>query len=342
MNRTAAYNDAKRLISLRQVGKRLDGSQVLKDIDLEVHEGQCIVLVGRNGSGKSTLLRVIAGLLNPDQGTMHCKREVPVRYAPDRLVRLPFTSWEYLWQMGRIQGIRPGALRKIIHEQSDRLGLEGALDQKMSSLSKGTLQKVNLLQALLAGPRGLLLLDVPLSGLDAAAQEAVISIARQWKDAGASIITACHEPLFIERLADQVDVLQAGDIIRRWERADFILPEAPLVYIHSLLPHPVQSQLFEGPIRLAGQEGVLHVRPETGGGASDGRWVWKVTRHASDRIIAMLIDAGGSIESVQQERQQLNMERLIKGEHPAAMDDDNESCNASGVHAASPMDGGCR
>ncbi|MGE6574846.1 ATP-binding cassette domain-containing protein [Paenibacillus xylanexedens] len=134
---------------LQQVSKRLGSTQVLNQINLEVKQGECAVLVGRNGSDKTTLLRMLAGILLPDTGSIQRTMKGSDGYAVDGLPRLPFTSGEYLWDMGRIRGIRPEILRERIRELSELLYLDTAIDQKLPLLSKGTLQKVNLIQALL-------------------------------------------------------------------------------------------------------------------------------------------------------------------------------------------------
>lgn len=70
----------------------------------------------------------------------------------------------------------------------------------------------------------------PLSGLDVPAQEAIVALLRQWKQKGGQIVTACHEPLLIERLADQVIVLQKGTVLRRWSQEDLQQAGEPAVY----------------------------------------------------------------------------------------------------------------
>ncbi|WP_440118908.1 ATP-binding cassette domain-containing protein [Paenibacillus sp. QZ-Y1] len=275
---------------LQQVSKRLGNVQVLNQINLEVGQGECAVLIGRNGSGKSTLLRILAGILLPDTGTVHRTIKGSEMYALDGLPRLPFTSAEYLWDMGRIRGVRPKVLRQRISELSELLFLGTAIDQKLPLLSKGTLQKVNLIQALLPGPGGLLLLDEPLSGLDVPAQESIVSLLRKWKYEGASIVTVCHEPLLIERLADQVIVLQKGKVFRHWSREDLQQVGEPVVSIQSLKDSNDPNQ------------SLLNL---------------KVARRSVDGIIRMILEAGGSIVSVQQEKSQLHMESLLEGHHPA-------------------------
>ncbi|QOS78427.1 ABC transporter ATP-binding protein [Paenibacillus sp. JNUCC31] len=311
----AAANSNGRIISLQGVSKRLRDVQVLNDIDLEIAQGECIVLVGRNGSGKSTLLRVLAGMLLPDSGSLRKPRHGRIMYALDGLSRLPFTSREYLWEMGRIRGMRPEILRQRISELSELLFLGKAIDQKLSQLSKGTLQKVNLIQALMPGPGGLLLLDEPLSGLDVPAQKAIVVLLRQWKKEGSQIVTACHEPLLIELLADQVIVLHKGTVLRRWNKEDLQQAGEPAVSIQSVIEGREQSVidtlLVEHQGVIACHRSVVH--------QDYGRrevWDWRVSRSSADRIIGMILAVGGSILSVHPEESRLNMEGLMEGRHP--------------------------
>ncbi|MEK4664810.1 ATP-binding cassette domain-containing protein [Priestia sp. FSL H7-0729] len=300
---------------LQQVSKRLGTAQVLNQINLEVKQGECAVLVGRNGSGKSTLLRILAGILLPNTGSIQRTIKGSEKYAVDGLPRVPFTSEEYLWEMGRIRGIRPEVLRGRIRELSELLYLDTAINQKLPLLSKGTLQKVNLIQALLPGPGGLLLLDEPLSGLDIPAQEAVVSLLGQWKDKGTSLVTACHEPLLIERLADQVIVLKKGSVLRYWSREDILQAGEPVVYIQSLAP--AGEDLANEP-SISHQPGVLSlVRNTTLGNTQSWVWDWRVVQQSTDDVLRMILATKGSILSVQQEESQLHMESLLEGKHPA-------------------------
>ncbi|MEC0123785.1 ATP-binding cassette domain-containing protein [Paenibacillus pabuli] len=310
--KTAADSNG-RIISLQRVSKRLGAVHVLSDINLEVDQRECIVLVGRNGSGKSTLLRVLAGMLLPESGLLRKPRHGRIMYALDGLPRLPFTSREYLWEMGRIRGMRPEILRQRIGELCELLFLGTALDQNLSQLSKGTLQKVNLIQALLPGPDGLLLLDEPLSGLDVPAQEAIVALLRQWKQEGSQIVTACHEPLLIEHLADQVIVLQKGKVLRRWSQKDLQEAGEPAVSIQSVMEgqgKSVVDAFVEQPGIIACHRSL--VRQDYGREV----WDWKVSRSSADRIIGMILAAGGSIVSVQPDKSRLNMEELMEGRHP--------------------------
>ncbi|RPK30384.1 ATP-binding cassette domain-containing protein [Paenibacillus xylanexedens] len=311
----AAPDSSGRGMLLQQVSKRLGNAQVLDEINLEVKQGECTVLVGRNGSGKSTLLRMLAGILLPDTGSIQRTMKGSDGYAVDGMPRLPFTSGEYLWDMGRIRGIRPEILRERIRELSELLYLDTAIDQKLPLLSKGTLQKVNLIQALLPGPGGLLLLDEPLSGLDIPAQEAVVSLLGQWKVEGTSIVTACHEPLLIERLADQVVVLQKGRVLRYWSRKDLLQAGEPVVHIQSLTES--QENLANDPSILK-QPGVLSLVRNTSSEKSNSwLWDWKVVQKSTDDVLRMILASGGSVVSVQQEESQLHMESLLEGQHPA-------------------------
>ncbi|WFR65722.1 hypothetical protein P9222_25825 [Paenibacillus amylolyticus] len=218
---------------------------------------------------------------------------------------------------GRIRGIRPEVLRGRISELSELLYLGTAINQKLTLLSKGTLQKVNLIQALLPGPGGVLLLDEPLSGLDISAQEAVVSLLGQWKDEGTSIVTACHEPLLIERLADQVIVLKKGNVLHYWSREDILQAGKPVVYIQSLAR--AGENLANDP-SISHQRGVLSlVRNTSLGNAESWMWDWKVVQQSTDDVLRMILASEGSIVSVQQEQSQLHMESLLEGQHPAVL-----------------------
>ncbi|CAI6034125.1 Vitamin B12 import ATP-binding protein BtuD [Paenibacillus sp. JJ-100] len=299
-------------VSLDQVSKYFGKIKVLDQINVNIDAGECVVLVGKNGSGKSTLLRILAGVLLPDSGRVG-KTNSPHMYASDVLPRLPFTAEEYLSHMGRIRGIDSKQLSQRIQELSNLLSLDSAMDQKLPFLSKGTLQKVNLAQALLPGPGGLLLLDEPLSGLDISAQEALTALLEQWKQAGTTIITICHEPKLVERVADRVLLLRGGCISRQWTPEELLLYTSPSV-VH-IQGRSLTEQSTHAISKLEEQDGVLSVtsHPDSSH-VHEVYWAWKVASYASDQILRAILEAGGSIISVHQDQSSLRMESLLEEE----------------------------
>ncbi|WP_186323465.1 ATP-binding cassette domain-containing protein [Paenibacillus xylanexedens] len=326
------YHSGAEGVLLQQVSKRLGSVQVLKEISFHIAVGECAVLVGRNGSGKSSLLRMLAGMILPNSGSMQSSFKGRTMLAIDGLPKLPFTAKEYLMTMGRIHGLRSAVLEQHIKQWSERLFLGAAIDQQLPLLSKGTLQKVNLIQSLLPGPGGLILLDEPLSGLDHAAQEAIVSLLQQWKEQGTTIITACHEPLIIERMADHVIVLQQGEILRHWRQSDLECIGEPDMRIQSLMKQAVELGQEDQIANVTGQPGVRSVHSSHIGKHGvvshyEWMWDWRVSRSSADRIIGQIIASGGSIVSVQQDKSLIQMERLLEGKSPiqAIVDEKNTS-----------------
>ncbi|WP_053227411.1 ATP-binding cassette domain-containing protein [Solirubrobacter soli] len=175
--------------SLTDVAKRYrwDGPWVLRGVDVAVDAGAVVEVRGVNGAGKSTLLRLLAGASLPSRGRRRVAGDVAVGYAPERLVAPPFTGEEYLRHHTRIRRTPPGDALAL----AERLGLGSLLAERMTALSKGSLQKVVLVQALAGSPR-LLVLDEPFSGLDAGARLTLADVVRERAADGAAVVFSDH------------------------------------------------------------------------------------------------------------------------------------------------------
>ncbi|TDC74883.1 ABC transporter ATP-binding protein [Actinomadura sp. 7K507] len=161
---------------------------LLRDVTLSLPPGSVTEVTGRNGAGKSTLLRVIAGLRRPRGGVVK-DRPGRVGYAPERFpVDQPFTVRAYLGQMAAIRRVPADAMDTWVR----RLGCDHLLDVRLPELSKGSAQKVGLTQALMAAP-GLLILDEPFAGLDAAARETLPALIFELADAGTIVVVSDHQ-----------------------------------------------------------------------------------------------------------------------------------------------------
>ncbi|HEU5003092.1 MAG TPA: ABC transporter ATP-binding protein [Actinomycetota bacterium] len=175
-------------LRLEGIAKAYGGLEVLREVDLDLPSGTLVHLQGSNGSGKSTLLRIVAGVTAPSAGRV-ARRPPGVGYVPERFPpALRFTPREYLRHLARIRGrAGEGAPDHLV----DRLGLSGFLDVPMAHLSKGTAQKVAVLQALAAQP-GMLVLDEAWTGLEASAREALSEAAVARRDAGGVVVFTDH------------------------------------------------------------------------------------------------------------------------------------------------------
>ncbi|MEU8116226.1 ATP-binding cassette domain-containing protein [Micromonospora sp. NPDC048947] len=167
------------------------GPWVLQGIDVRIGPGEVAIVLGRNGVGKSTLLQVAAGVLRPGRGRV-TDRPTRVGWVPERFpADQPFTVTRYLTGMARVAGLGRAAADEAVASWTDRLGLSAFRSVRLPELSKGTAQKVGLAQALLRPP-GLLVLDEPWEGLDAATRELVPELIAEVLAADGSVLVSDH------------------------------------------------------------------------------------------------------------------------------------------------------
>ncbi|MFC4050940.1 ATP-binding cassette domain-containing protein [Actinomadura syzygii] len=177
---------------------------VFRDVTLSFPPGGVTEVTGRNGAGKSTLLRVIAGLRTPGKGVVS-DRPKRVGYAPERFpVNQPFTVRSYLDHMAAIRRVPAESVGTWV----ERLGLDHLLGVRLPELSKGSAQKVGLAQALLDDP-GLLILDEPFAGLDAATRDLLPALISEIATGGTTVVVSDHQRC-IEALPE-IDQLRVAD-----------------------------------------------------------------------------------------------------------------------------------
>ena len=208
------------VLRLTDVSVRRGRRTVLSGINLTLHRGEVVAVVGANGAGKSTLLQLCAGLLRTSDGSI--ERTPSFGYAPqlDSLAPL-LTVDEHLRLFGAARGIRQGRSVSTGHRLLTRLGWTARGDQTAGTLSGGTQQKLNVALAQLDAP-DLLLLDEPYQGLDALAYEDLWALISAWRASGAGILLVTHLLRDVD-LVDRVVELpapqeNAGRTIRRMPR----------------------------------------------------------------------------------------------------------------------------
>ncbi|MER7170372.1 ABC transporter ATP-binding protein [Streptomyces mesophilus] len=189
------------MLTFHQVGRRygFGGPWVLRGVGLALPAGTLARVAGANGTGKSTLLRLAAGIDAPNAGRIEGRPRtayVPERFPP----ALPFTAHGYLTHLGRVHGLSRRTARVRAEHWLDRFGARAHGDTPLAELSKGTVQKVAVAQALLAEPE-LLVLDEAWTGLDAEARDALDEVVTERVAGGASVLFVDHDP---RRLAGAV------------------------------------------------------------------------------------------------------------------------------------------
>jgi len=272
------------VVRLDHVSKAYGNVDVLKGISLAIGARQVVGVIGANGSGKSTLLKIAAGLVRPTSGDIGPGAggaPMHIGYVPERFPQLKLTPREYLQSMGRFQRIERRRLDQRIAELLEAFGMSEAEHRRMNHFSKGMLQKINLMQAVLHKP-DLLVMDEPLSGLDADAQRELARLLLGLKEQGMAMLLSCHEEMLLERLADRVVALRGG---RLSERRVSIFREADVAIACRLPSSGIALQLKKncGKLRM-GAEGdsyLIH---------ADALRVDDVLRH--------ILQLGGSIVSV--------------------------------------------
>jgi ABC-type sugar transport system ATPase subunit len=208
-------------VELRRVSKVYPGAiQALSDVDLTIADGEFLVVVGPSGSGKSTLLRLIAGLETPTVGSIWIDSRRADRLSPhERDVAMVFqtpalyphlTAFENVAFGLRARGVSRREIRTRVSEAAARLGLTELLERRPKAMSGGQRQRVALGRAL-ARRAGIILLDEPLSNLDAplrASARADLVDLHRWTRASTVMVT--HDQAEALALGDRIAVVGAG------------------------------------------------------------------------------------------------------------------------------------
>jgi len=217
-------------LQVQGLSKNFGGKQAVADLDLKVRAGELYALLGPNGAGKTTSLRMITGLLRPDSGEVSVfgvdLRSDPagakrlVAWLPDEpMVYDKLTAFEYLAFVAGLWGVEPAVARPRAEELLRWLDLWDERDQRCETFSRGMKQKAALAGALIHEPR-LLILDEPLTGLDAGAARQVKDLLQERVRAGATVILTTHILEVAERLADRIGIIQAGRLLTQGTLAE--------------------------------------------------------------------------------------------------------------------------
>jgi ABC-2 type transport system ATP-binding protein len=212
-------NSALRLTGLT---KRFDRLAV-DALDLTVHRCEFYALVGPNGAGKTTTLRMVAGLLKPDAGSVSifgidalsdpvAAKQVMAWVSDEPMIYDKLTPLEYLEFVAGLWGIEPATSQSAAESLLTSLGLEPHRNERCEGFSKGMRQKVARAGALIHEPR-LIILDEPLTGLDAVSARHVKGILNERVRAGCTVIMTTHILEVAERMADRIGVIAAGRLV---------------------------------------------------------------------------------------------------------------------------------
>jgi multiple sugar transport system ATP-binding protein len=210
-------------ITLKGVTKRYpDGTEAVKAIDLDIADGEFMILVGPSGCGKSTALRMIAGLEDISDGELIIGGEVVNDLAPkDRDIAMVFQNYALYPHMTvrdnmgfalKLAKVDKAEINRKVEEAARILDLEAHLERKPANLSGGQRQRVAMGRAIVRDPRAFLM-DEPLSNLDAKLRVQMrTEVARIQQRVGTTTVYVTHDQTEAMTLGDRVAVMRAGKI----------------------------------------------------------------------------------------------------------------------------------
>ena len=208
------------MLELSHIQKSFDGVSVLKDISIQVEDGEIVSILGPSGCGKTTLLNIILGIVEADAGTIVYNGEDLTRTVMEkRGFNIVFQDYALFPNLNVYQNItyglknKPGiSSKEEVEELIHLLGLEDHLNKRVDQLSGGQKQRVALARTMVMKPR-ILLLDEPLSALDGVIKESIKdrikTIAREYH---LTTIIVTHDPEEALTLSDRVLIIDQGTI----------------------------------------------------------------------------------------------------------------------------------
>jgi len=211
------------IITIRNLNKSYGTKQVLKNINLDILPGQIIGYIGPNGAGKSTTVKILCGIIADFEGEVSIagkdlksnvlETKSIIGYIPElaELYDL-LTPREYLTFIGKLYHLSDEIIDERVSKMLDLFGLSAHIDQRMDTFSKGMKQKVLLTSGLINNPE-IVILDEPLSGLDANAVIMVKELLQKLKNEGKTIFYCSHMMDVVEKVSDRIVLINQGTII---------------------------------------------------------------------------------------------------------------------------------
>ncbi len=211
------------VISIKNLRKSYGSRQVLKGINLDVYAGQVLGYIGPNGAGKSTTVKILCGLLDDYEGVVQVKGrdlksdalavKAMIGYVPE-LAELydVLTPMEFLKLMGSLYNLNETVCINRIERMMTAFGLQQQLNQRMDTFSKGMKQKVLIASGLLHNP-DIIILDEPLSGLDANSVIIIKDLISKLAKEGKTIFYCSHMMDIVEKVSDRIILINDGVIV---------------------------------------------------------------------------------------------------------------------------------
>ena len=246
-------------ITLTNVDKVYENGYVgIRNLNLEIHDGEFLVLVGPSGCGKSTALRMLAGLEGITRGTMKIDDQVMNHVPPkDRDIAMVFQSYalyphltvrENIGFSMKLAKVSKAEMDRRVNDAAARLNLTEWLDRRPGQLSGGQRQRVAMGRAIVRKPKAFLM-DEPLSNLDAKLRVQMrAEIAKLQRDLNVTTVYVTHDQIEAMTMGDRVAVLSRG-VLQQVDTPQRLYDHPNSIFVASFIGSP-QMNLFAGSIRL--------------------------------------------------------------------------------------------
>jgi ABC-2 type transport system ATP-binding protein len=208
------------MISVKSLSKKYNKTIGLENVDINLPENKVIGLIGKNGSGKSTLIKILTGLIKDYEGE--------VKYNGLKLIEISLASENFGFPSGftvkkviKIFKLIKKAEKEQVEKVIGQLELKGQLNKKISALSQGNKQRLNIACAILGQPK-LIILDEPNNGLDPSGFVMLRQLVLDLKEQGKTVIIASHLLNEIEQVCDHILFLNEGKVIVDQDKSELV------------------------------------------------------------------------------------------------------------------------
>lgn len=288
------------VLEVSDLRRRFDDLTAVDGVSFSVAQGETYGLLGPNGAGKTTTISMIAGLLEPTDGTVivdgepmspknfEAKRSIGL--VPQELAIYPdLTGRENLRFFGGLYELRGQELADRVHEVLATVGLSDRADDRASEYSGGMKRRLNIAVGLLHRPR-LLILDEPTVGVDPQSRNAILESVEHLADEGMSVLYTTHYMEEAERLCDRVGIIDQGILVAEGTRRELV----------ATVGQSDRVTLVGTGDLTAGAEALRSFEGVSGVAAADGSVVLLVDGAAAmlPTLMARVADAGVSITGV--------------------------------------------
>ncbi len=278
-------------IKLIKVNKTFSGNvTVIPELNLEINDGEFVILVGPSGCGKSTTLRMIAGLEDITSGDLLIGGKKVNNVAPkDRDIAMVFQSYALYPHMTvynnlafglKLRGVKKDEIDKKVRSAAKMLDIEKYLDRKPRALSGGQRQRVALGRAMVRSPQ-VFLLDEPLSNLDAKLRgEMRASISNLHKTLGVTFVYVTHDQVEAMTMADRIVVMKDG-VIQQYDTPKTLYHNPANTFVAGFIGSP-RMNIFEATVGL--EKGKLYLLAEGGKMNVDRKYAEKLKQYVGKTV----------------------------------------------------------